>query len=227
MWLWSSDALSLFVLKRVNNWRERGDSLQLFGLLDANNESVSADQTRMTTEYLYTIIHLLMCVWSSHALSLIMSKRANNWREPHGSLQLLGHLDTNNDGACEDQTQMRKWIIVRNVSVVMWVWSSDALSLFVSKWANSWRERGVSLQVLALFDRNDGSACDDQTHMRKWIIIYNYSVVMKIWSSDALSLFKSKRADNWRELNRSFQLLALFDRNNESASEEQTHMTTE
>jgi hypothetical protein len=168
-----------------------------------------------------------MCVWSSHALSLIMSKRANNCREPHGSLQLLGHLDTNNDGACEDQTQMRKWIIVRNVSVVMWVWSSDALSLFVSKWANSWRERGVSLQVLALFDRNDGSACDDQTHMRKWIIIYNYSVVMKIWSSDALSLFKSKRADNWRELNRSFQLLALFDRNNESASEEQTHMTTE
>jgi hypothetical protein len=50
MWVWSSDALSFFVLKRANNWREPGGSLQLLTLFDRKNESASEDQAHMTTE---------------------------------------------------------------------------------------------------------------------------------------------------------------------------------
>jgi hypothetical protein len=227
MWVWSSDAPSLFVSKRANNWRERLNSLQLLAVLDTNNESACEDQTHMTKWIIVYNYSVVMWVWSSDALSLFVSKSANNWWERFNSRQLLLLLDTNNESATEDQTHMRKWIIVYNYSVVMWVWSSDALSLLVSKRANDRRERCGSLQLLALFDINNESACDDQTHMRKWITLYYYSVLMWVWSSHALSLFQSKRANNWREPPRSLQLLALFDTNNESASEDQTHMTTE
>jgi hypothetical protein len=109
----------------------------------------------------------------------------------------------------------------------MWVWSSDALSVFVSRSANKWREPGDSLQLLALFDRQNESASEDGTHMRKWIILYNYSVVMWVWSSDALSFFVSEKANNGKESNRCLQLWALFGTKNESAAEDQTHMTAE
>jgi hypothetical protein len=165
-----------------------------------------------------------MWVWSSDALSLFVSKRTNNWRERGGSLQLLALFDTNNESASEDQTHMRKWIFVYNYSVVMWVWSSDALSLFVSKRAINWSESVGSLQLLALFDTKNESASEDQTHMRKWIIVYNYSIVMWVWSSDALSLFVPKGANKCREPLGSVQLLALFDGENESASEALTRM---
>jgi hypothetical protein len=168
-----------------------------------------------------------MWVWSSDALALYVSKRANNWRERGGSLQLLPLFDPNNESVSDDQTHMRKWIIVYRYSVAMWVWSSDALTLVVSKRPNNWRERFNSLQLSALFDSNNQSPSEDQTHMRKWIIVYNYSVVMWIWSSDARWLFESKRANNRRERFNSLQLLALFDTNNESASQDHIHMTTE
>jgi hypothetical protein len=168
-----------------------------------------------------------MWVWSSDALSLFVWKLANNWREPHCSLQILALFDRNNESASDDQTHMRKWIIVYSYSVVMWVWSSDALSLFVSNRANSWRERFNCVQLLALFDINNETASEDQTHMRKWIIVYNYSVVMWVWSSYALSLFVSRRVNNWRQLKRYLHLLAVFHTKNGTASEDQTHMTTE
>jgi hypothetical protein len=50
---------------------------------------------------------------------------------------------------------------------------------------------------------------------------------MSVWSSDAPSFIVSNRPDNWRESNRSPQLLALFDTKNESASDDETQMTTE
>jgi hypothetical protein len=50
MWLWSSVALSFFVSKRTNNWREPHDFLQLLALFDTKNESVPEDGTHMTTE---------------------------------------------------------------------------------------------------------------------------------------------------------------------------------
>jgi hypothetical protein len=227
MWVWSSDALLFFVLNKANNWRDSNRSLQLLALFDTKNESASADQTNMRkwiTVYNYAVV---MWVWSSDALSFFVSNRVNNWRERLESLQLLALLDTKNESASEDQTHMWKWIIVYNYSVLMWVWSSDALSFFVSNRANNWRKRVESLQLLALLDTKNENASEDQTHMRKWIIEYNYSVVMWVWSSDALSFFVSNRADNWRDCNRSLQLLPLFDTKNESASEDQTHMTTE
>jgi hypothetical protein len=168
-----------------------------------------------------------MWVWSSDALSLFVSKRAKNRRKRFSSLQLLALFDANSESVSEDQTHIRKWIIVYNYSVVIWVSSSDAPSLFVSKRANNWIELNRSLQLLALFDANNDSACDDQTHMSKWIIVYKYSVVMRVWSADTLSLFASRRPNNWRESPRSLQLLTLFNTNNESASEDQSHMTTE
>jgi hypothetical protein len=168
-----------------------------------------------------------MGVWSSTALSSVVSKRANNWTERFDSLQLSALSDTTNGSASQDQTYVRKWIIVYNYSVVMWVWSSDVLSFFVSKRANKWSEPGGSLQLLALSDRKNESVSEDQTHLRKWIILHNYSVVMWVWSSDALSFFVSKKAYNGKESNRCLQLLALFDTKNESASEHQTRRTTE
>jgi F0F1-type ATP synthase membrane subunit a len=168
-----------------------------------------------------------MWVWSSDALSLFVSKRHSNWKERVGSLQLLALFDTNNEIASEDQTQIRRWTIPYNYSVVMWVASSDVLSLFMSKRANNWRDRLNSLQLLALFDTINEIAAKHQTHKRKRTIVYNYSVVMWVCSSDALSLFLSKRANNWKERFNSLQLSALFDLNNESASEDQIFMTTE
>jgi uncharacterized membrane protein YbhN (UPF0104 family) len=166
---------------------------------------------------------VVMWVLSSDPLSLFELKRANNWREWNRFLQLLALFDSNNESVSEDQTHRRKWIIVCNYSVVMWVWCSGGLLLFVSKRANNWRERFNSLQLLALFDTNNESASEDQTHRRKWIIVYSYSVVMWVLSSGALSLFVSKRANNCRERFNSLQLLALFDTNNESACEGRTH----
>jgi hypothetical protein len=165
MWVWSSDGLWLFESKRADNWRELNRSLQLFGLFDTTNVSASEDQTHMATEYLYTIIHFLMWVWSSDTLSLFGSKRGNSWSEPPRSLQLLALFDTYNASASEDQTHMGKWIIVYNYSDVMWVWSSDALTLFVSMMANNWRKLNRSLQLLALFDSNNQTASEEQTHM--------------------------------------------------------------
>jgi hypothetical protein len=165
-----------------------------------------------------------MWVWSSDALSFFVSKRGNNWREPCGSLQLLTLFDTKNENASKDQTHMWKWIIVCNYSVVVWVWYSDALLLFVSKRGNNWRESNRSRQLLALFGTKNGSASEDQTHMWKWIILYNYSVVMWLWSSDALSFLVTKRANTWRESTRSLQLLAIFDTKNETVSQDQSHM---
>jgi hypothetical protein len=94
MWVWSSDALSFFVSKGANNWRESHRSLQLLALCDTKWESASEDQTHMTTESLYRIIHFLMWVSFSDARSFFVSKSANNWREPGGSLQLLAVFDT-------------------------------------------------------------------------------------------------------------------------------------
>jgi hypothetical protein len=170
---------------------------------------------------------VVMWVWCWDALSFFVSETANNWSEPEGSLHLLALFDIKNESASENQTQMTKWIIVYNYSLVMWVWSSNALSFFVSKRANNWIEPGGPLQLLPLFDRQNESASEDHTHMRKWIILYNYSIVMWVWSSDALSFFVSQKANNGKESNRSLQLLALFDTKNESASEHQTRRTTE
>jgi hypothetical protein len=50
MWVWSSDALSLLVSNRPNNWSKLGGSLQLLAIFDTKNESASKDQTDMTTE---------------------------------------------------------------------------------------------------------------------------------------------------------------------------------
>jgi hypothetical protein len=115
-------------------------------------------------------IHFLVWVWSSDTLSFFVSKRANNWREPPNSLQLLAVVDTKNESASEDQTHTRKWIFVYNYSVLMWVWSSDALSFFVSKRANNWRDSNLSLQLLALCDTKYESASEDQGYTEKWII---------------------------------------------------------
>jgi hypothetical protein len=168
-----------------------------------------------------------MWVWSSDAVSFFLSKKVNNWSEPPGSLQLLALFDTKKESASEDQTHMRKWIILYNYSAVMWVWSPDAPSFFVSKTANNWRQSNRSLQLLALFDKTDESAVEDQTPNRKWIIVYNYSVALRVWYSDELSFFVPKRAHNWRQRFDSFPLLAFFDTKTESASEDQTHNTTE
>jgi hypothetical protein len=194
--------------------------------LDTNNESASDDQTHMGKWIIVYNYSVVMSVWSSDALSLLVSKWANNRRERCGSLQLLSLFDANNESASEDQTHIRKWTIVYNYSIVKWFSSSDALSLFVSKRDNNRRERFNSLQLLALFDTNNETASEDQTHMRKWIIVYNYSTVMWVSSSDAPSLFVSKTANNWGERFNSLQLPALFDTKHESASEDQTHMIT-
>jgi hypothetical protein len=106
MWGWSSDALSFFVLKSANNWSESYRFVQLLPLFGAMNGSACEDQTNMTTEYLYTIIHFLMWVWSWDALSFFVSKRVNNCRELRGSVQLLAVCDTNIESAAEDQTHM-------------------------------------------------------------------------------------------------------------------------
>jgi hypothetical protein len=166
-------------------------------------------------------------VWSWDALSVFVSERANSWREAGGFLQLLSILDTKNESASEDQSQMRKWIIVYNYLVFMWVSSSDALSFCVSKMADKWRESNRSLQLLALFHTNNESASDEQTDMRRWIILYNYSDVMWVWSGDAFSFFVLKRVNNWREGLNSLHLLALSDTENDSASQDQTQMTAE
>jgi hypothetical protein len=227
MWVLSSDALSLFVSEFANNWRESNRSLQLLALFDWKNESASEDQTHMRKWIIVYNYLVVMWVWSSGALSFFVSKRANKCREAPGCLQLLAFFDRRNESASEDQTHMRKWIIVYSYSVVMRVWSSDALSSFVSKRANKCREPPGSVQLLALFYRKNESASEALTRMRKWIIVYNYSVVMWVWSSGALSLFLSRSANNWRESHRFLQLLHLFDTKNECASEDQTHMTTE
>jgi type II secretory pathway component PulK len=62
MWGWSSDALSFFVSKKANNWRERFDFLQLLALFNTMNETASENLSYVTTEYFYTIIHFLMLV---------------------------------------------------------------------------------------------------------------------------------------------------------------------
>jgi hypothetical protein len=53
-----------------------------------------------------------MSVWSSDTLLFFVSKTANNWRESGLSLPLLAHFHTKNEGASEDQTDKKKWIIV-------------------------------------------------------------------------------------------------------------------
>jgi hypothetical protein len=161
-----------------------------------------------------------MWVGSSDALSFFMSKRANNWIEACGCLQLFAFFDPKNERASEDETHISKRIIVYNYSVAMWLWTFDALSFFVSKSANNWRERSDFLQLLAVFDTKNESATEDQTHVGKRIVVCNYSVVMWVWSSVALSFFLSKRADNWTEACGSLQLLAFFDTKNENASED-------
>jgi hypothetical protein len=220
MWVWSSDAPSHFVSQRANNWRQRWDSLQLSALFNTKNESASEDQTHMRKWIIIYNYSVVMWVWSSDALPFFVLKRANNWREPGGSVQLLTLFDTKNESASEDQTHMRKWIIIYNYSLVMWVWSLDAISFFVSQRANTWRQRWDSLQLSALVNTKNESGSEDQTQMRRWIIVYNYSVVMWVWSSDALSFFVLKRANNWRQPGGSVQLLNLFDTKNESAFEE-------
>jgi hypothetical protein len=164
MWLWSLHTLSFFVWKSADKWREPHTSLQLLALFDTKNESASQDQTHMTTVQLYRIVHFPMWVWSSDALSFFLSKRANNRGEPPGSLQLLALFDTKNDSASEDQTHIGKWTILYNCTVVMWVWSWDALSFFAPKRANNWRERFDSLQLFAVFDTKNESAHEYQTH---------------------------------------------------------------
>jgi hypothetical protein len=168
-----------------------------------------------------------MSLWSSNILSFFVSKWANNWRKGFDPLQLLPLFEAKNETAFQDQSQMRKWITVINYSVVMPLWSSDTLSVFVSNRTNMWRKPGGSLQLLALFETKKHRASEDHNHMRKWITIFSYTVVMWLWSSDTLSGFVSKRPNTWREPPGSLQLLALFETNNERVSQDQRHMTIE
>jgi hypothetical protein len=167
-----------------------------------------------------------MWVTSWDAPSLFVSKKANNWRESNWFSSVISPLRHNEWKYIWVSNSHEEWIIVYNYSVVMWVWSSDALSFFVSKRANSWREPPGSRPLLALCDTKNESASENQTDIRKWIIAYNYSVVMWVQSSDALWLFVSRRANNWKEPHGSIQLLALCDTMNESVSEGRTHMRT-
>jgi hypothetical protein len=166
-----------------------------------------------------------LCSWD--VVSFFVSKRVDNCWEPPGSLQLIALFGTKNESASEDETHMRKWIILYNYSVVMWVCSSYALSFFVSKRVDNCREPPGSLQLIALFDTKNDRASDDQTHMRTELFYTNIHFLMWVCCSDALSFFVPKRGNNWRESNRCLQLLTLFDRKNETVSEDQTQMTTE
>jgi hypothetical protein len=143
----------------------------------------------MTTEYLYTIIHFLMRRWFSDTLSLFASKTSNNSRQPGGSVQLLALFESKNQTVSQDQSDMTTEKLWKIIHFLMWLWSPDTLSFFVSKTANNWREPPSSIPLLALFETKNKKVFEDQSHMKNWIILYNFSVVMSLWYSDALSFF--------------------------------------
>jgi hypothetical protein len=168
-----------------------------------------------------------MWLWSWDTVSLFILKRTNNGRGLSGSLQLLAVFERKNEKVFEDRTPMWKWIIVYIYSVGMSLWSWDNLWFFDSKRANNWREPPGCLLLLDVVETNNERVAEDQRLMRKWIIVYKYSVVMWLSSSDALWFFASKRANNGRASNGSIPLLAHFEIKNERASVDQSDMTTE
>jgi hypothetical protein len=168
-----------------------------------------------------------MWLLSGDMVSCFVSERANNWREQFDALQLLALFKSKNERASDDQCHLRTWIIVYNYSVVMSLWFGDTVSFFVSTMVYNGMASNPSLQLLAVCETMNEWVSEDESHMMSWIILYNYSIVTWLRSSDILSLFVLKRANKWRERLDALQLLAVFETKNKGSSANISDMTTE